>query len=420
MSRALRAPARLRALAGSLPPAFWVLWWGTLLNRAASFVAAFLGLFLVEERGLGLEAAGAVVALFGVGGIAGAVVGGAVADRMGRRFTMLLSLGVNAAAVGSLAAARGTTAVAVLTLVAGLSGQTYTPAATAAVADVVPYPERRRAFGLTYWAANVGYGIGFAVAAAVGPRSLPALFVLDAATTAGFLALVAWRLPETRPAGAGRDPVLGGLRRVVTDGTFMAFLGLHLLALLVFTQWELMFPADVAAHGVGRAGYALLMWLNCVGGIVLQPLVGGWIARRDPTRSLVASALLFGVGYGLNAFATGLPAYAVGVALWTLGEVLCLPVAAALPAALAPPELRGRYQGVFATVFAGAFALSPWLSGALAARAGARAVWLACLGIGVLAALGHLAAGPARRRALAERARHAAAIEGAAAEDPAA
>jgi len=407
-------------LAASLPPAFWVLWWGVLVNRAASFVAAFLALFLVQERGFDVAAAGRVVALYGVGGIAGAVVGGAVADRIGRRFTMLSSLALSAAAVGSLALARGTFGIAALTLLAGFAGQTYAPALNAAVADVVPLPDRRRAFGLVYWAANVGYGVGFAVAGAVGPKSLPALFVLDAATTAAFLLLVAWRMPETRPAGAGRDPVLGGLRRVVTDGTFMVFLGLQLVVLLVFTQWVLMLGVDTAAHGVGRAGYAFLMWLNCAGAIVLQPLLGRWIIRRDPTWSLVSSALLFGIGYGLNAFATGLPVYAVGVVLWTMGEVLCLPVASAVPAALAPPELRGRYQGVFATVFASAFALSPLLSGELAARAGARAVWFACLGAGVLAAAGHLAAAGPRRRRLVERARQEAAYEEGAPEEPAA
>lgn len=407
-------------MAASLPPAFWVLWWGVLVNRAASFVAAFLALFLVQERGFDVAAAGRVVALYGVGGIAGAVVGGAVADRIGRRFTMLSSLALSAAAVGSLALARGTFGIAALTLLAGFAGQTYAPALNAAVADVVPLPDRRRAFGLVYWAANVGYGVGFAVAGAVGPKSLPALFVLDAATTAAFLLLVAWRMPETRPAGAGRDPVLGGLRRVVTDGTFMVFLGLQLVVLLVFTQWVLMLGVDTAAHGVGRAGYAFLMWLNCAGAIVLQPLLGRWIIRRDPTWSLVSSALLFGIGYGLNAFATGLPVYAVGVVLWTMGEVLCLPVASAVPAALAPPELRGRYQGVFATVFASAFALSPLLSGELAARAGARAVWFACLGAGVLAAAGHLAAAGPRRRRLVERARQEAAYEEGAPEEPAA
>ncbi len=412
-------PARLRALAGSLPPAFWVLWWGVLLNRAASFVVGFLAVFLVRERGFGVEAAGALVALYGVGGVIAAVVAGAMADRLGRRLTMLLSLGLSAAAAGLLAVAREPALLAALTLVAGASGQMYPPALNAAVADVVPFPDRPRAFGLVYWGANVGYGLGFAIAGTVGPHSLPALFVLDAATTAGFLALVAWRMPETRPAAAHHDPVLGGLVRAAADGPFVAFLGLHLLVLLVFTQFELMLGVDTTPR-IGVGGYAFLMWLNCAGAIVLQPSIGRFIQRGDPTRSLVASSLLFGAGYGLNALATGLPLYSAGVLLWTLAEVMCLPVAAALPAAFAPPALRGRYQGLYGMVFSLAFAVSPYLSGKLASRAGARAVWLACLAIGVLAAAGHLAAAGPRRRHLAERARQAAAAERASPGQPAA
>jgi MFS family permease len=316
--------------------------------------------------------------------------------------------------------ARAPALIAGLTFLAGAAGQVYPPALNAAVADVVPFADRPRAFGLVYWAANVGFGVGFAIAAAVGPHSLPALFVLDAATTAGFLVLVARRLPETRPAQARHHPALQGLWRVFTDGIFATFLGLHLLILLVFTQWALLLGVDTAAHGVGRAGYALLLCLNCLGAIVLQPLLSSWIGLRDPTRALVASALFFGTGYGLNAFATTLPVYALGVLLWTVGEVLCLPVASSLAAALAPPSLRGRYQGVYALVFSGAFALSPFLSGALAARAGARAVWLACLGAGVLVALGHLAVAGPRRRRLEERARQAADDEVLPADEPAA
>jgi MFS family permease len=412
--------ARIRALAGSLPSSFWVLWWGVLLNRAASFVVGFLALFLVQERGYGVAAAGRMVALYGVGGVLAAVVGGTMADRLGRRFTMLVGLALSALAVGALAVARGPALLAGLTFLAGAAGQMYPPALNAAVADVVPFADRPRAFGLVYWAANVGFGLGFAIAAAVGPHSLPALFVLDAVTTAGFLALVAWRFSETRPTAIEHHPVVRGLWRVLGDRPFVTFLGLHLVILLVFTQWALLLGVDTAAHGVGRGGYALLLCLNCVGAIVLQPLLGPWIARRDPTRALVASALFFGIGYGLNAFATTLPLYAVGVLLWTVGEVLCLPVASALAAALAPPALRGRYQGVYALVFSGAFALSPFLSGELAARAGARAVWLACLAAGGLVALGHLAVAGPRRRRLVDRARQAAAAEGGGVQQPAA
>jgi MFS family permease len=390
---------RTRAFVGGLPTVFWVLWWGVLINRAASFVVGFLALFLVQERGLDAAAAGRVVALFGVGGTLTSLAGGAMADRVGRRATMLLGLLGNALSVGALSLSHGPLLLSAATLVAGASGQLYAPALNAAVADVVPIRDRPRAFGLLYWGANVGFGLGYAIAATVGSKSLPLLFLFDASTTCAFAALVAAKVPETRPKEPSPSSVFGGLGRVLKDGPFIALLGLHLAALLIFCQWELMFAVDVAAHGVGRSGYAFLLWLNCAGAILLQPLLGGMIQRRDPTRVLSASALLLGLGYGLNAFAHSLPLYAAGVLLWTLGEVLGLPVASALSASLAPRALRGRYQGAYVTTTALAFALSPILSGELAALFGVRVLWGTCFGLGGLVALGHLAAaGPRRRR----------------------
>jgi MFS family permease len=398
---------KVRAAVGGLPSVFWVLWGGVLLNRSASFVLGFLSLLLVQDRGYAADAAGRVLALYGVGGVLAALVGGVLADHLGRRATMVASLAANAAAVGALAWARAPGLVAGLTFLAGAAGYLYAPALNAAVADVVPFADHRRAFGLVYWASNIGFGLGFVLAAAVSPRSLPALFVIDAGTTLAFALLVALRVPETRPRGIAHAPPIEGLRRVFADGPFVVFLGLALAGFLVFAQWELVFPLDVAAHGVPRGSYAMLLWLNCAGAVVLQPLLGPRLRAWDPSRTLALSAVLLGVGYGLNAFATGLPWYVASVCVWTLGEVTGMPVASALAASLAPPELRGRYQGAYSTVFAAALMLSPWLSGELAARAGARAVWLACLGVGVAVAVGHLAAAGARRRRLAERAREA-------------
>jgi hypothetical protein len=55
-----------------------------------------------------------------------------------------------------------------------------------------------------------------------------------------------------------------------------------------------------------------------------------------------------------------------------------------------------------------ALTLSPLVSGELAERAGAPAVWIACLAAGLLAAGGHLLAAPARRRRVAALAAEAA------------
>jgi MFS family permease len=157
----------------------------------------------------------------------------------------------------------------------------------------------------------------------------------------------------------------------------------------------------MADHGFGPSQYAVLMALNCAGVVVLQPLLAPRLRHHDGAHLLALMAALFGLGYGINALGGSLLVYAIGTALWTVGEVVGFPVSAALVADLAPPALRGRYQGAFSMSAGLSFALAPIVGGELYGRFGARTLWTACLVLGGLVAAGHLAVAPARRRRLA-------------------
>src|SRR5882762_4450991 len=87
-----------RAAAGGLPGVFWTVWWGLVINR--------LAIYLVRERGFSPAQAGRVLALYGAGMTISGPLGGLLADRIGRRSTMLLALLLGATAVGGLAFAR--------------------------------------------------------------------------------------------------------------------------------------------------------------------------------------------------------------------------------------------------------------------------------------------------------------------------
>jgi ABC-type dipeptide/oligopeptide/nickel transport system permease subunit len=78
-------------LAG-LPRTYWILWTGALINRLGGFVMPLLALYLTGERGLSVEQAGLVVSLYGAGALLSGPVGGALADRWGRRSTLVLAL----------------------------------------------------------------------------------------------------------------------------------------------------------------------------------------------------------------------------------------------------------------------------------------------------------------------------------------
>jgi MFS family permease len=398
---------RLRPVLGGLSAIYWALVAGMFVNRLASFVATFLALYLVRERSFSPEQAAPVVALFGAGVLVAAPVGGVLADAIGRRRTMLLSFATGALSVGALGFVRSPAALAALTFLSAATSELYRPAMNAAIADVVPPGDRARAWGLSYWAQNAGWVLGLALGGVLASRSYVALFLADSATTLVFAAIVLRRVPETRPPGTRARSPLAGLALVLRDGPFVAFLLLHLLGLSVFVQFQFSLPLDMAARGLGPAFFAAVMALNGLGVVLLQPLQAALLGRHEGSRHLAFSALLVGLGFGANALAAvlpPLPVYVAAAVLWTVGEVIGFPVAAALVADLSPPELRGRYQGAFSMCWGLAFTLAPLAGGALLGRSGARTLWLACLAAGLLVAAGHLAAAPARRRRLAARA----------------
>src|SRR6476469_204139 len=76
---------------GGLPRQFWWLWTSTLVNRLGGFVVTFLALYLTVDPGYSASYAGLVAALYGLGGAGGAVLGGVLADRVGRRSTLLVA-----------------------------------------------------------------------------------------------------------------------------------------------------------------------------------------------------------------------------------------------------------------------------------------------------------------------------------------
>jgi len=393
---------RFRAATGGLPPVFWTLWAGMLVNRLASFVITFLALFLVQERGFSADQAGRVVALYGFGLLLAGPLGGALADRIGRRRTMLLGLALGGCCVAVLGFLRDPAWLTGVAFLAALTGEIYRPAAQAAVADVVPPADRARAYGLVYWAVNLGWAVSLSVAGFVAERSMVALFLADAVTSLTFALIVLSRVHETRPRHQQAAPAGSGLLRVLADGPFMVFLGLHLAVLLVFTQFQLATPLDYAAHGVGPRSFSLIMALNGVGVVVLQPLLSPRLGRYDGARVLALSSLLIGLGFGLNAVSGSIPAYLAAAVLYTVGEVIGFPVASAIVADLSPPDLRGRYQGAFSMAWGLAFTLSPLLGGEVLHRFGGPTLWLGCLAAGALTAALQLAAGPARRRRLAQ------------------
>lgn len=389
--------ARLVAFRDSLPPAFWLVWIGTLINRAGGFLLPMLGFYLTDERDLGRAAAVAVATCWGAGSAVAGVIGGVLADRLGRKATMVVSLLGGAVMMLVFAVQRTPVAMGAAAFGLGVVGDLYRPAVMAFVADVVPPAMRPRGFATLYWAINLGFTIAPVAAGVLARWSYTAVFVGDAATMAIYGVIVAARLPESRPAPAATGAPAIGLGAVLRDRVFVTFVVLTLATGLVFHQSTLTLSIHLARQGYEAATYGAIVAVNGLLIIVAQPLLTRWVGGRASTPVLAVAAVLAGGGMALHGAGAWVPVHVAAVVVWTLGEILQSPFHGPVVSTLAPPEARGRYQGVFGLAFSVSALAAPSVGALATAVAGRGGPWLLCAALGAVAAVG-LAATAAGRR----------------------
>ncbi|MFJ1974269.1 MDR family MFS transporter [Streptomyces sp. NPDC087903] len=386
---ALRRAAR-ESVSG-LPRAFWWLWISTLVNRLGAFVATFMALYLTLDRGYSASYAGLVASLHGLGGVVSSLVAGVMADRLGRRPTLLVAQASTALSVALLGFVHDPLAIAAVAFLVGMTSNASRPAVQAMMADIVRPEDRVRAFSLNYWAINLGFAVSSMGAGFIAEYSYLAGFLIEAGMTALCAVVVFLKLPESRPAvPAGKQVAADvGLGTVLRDGRFMSVVGLSFLVALIFQQGAVGLPVAMGEAGFTPADYGTAIAVNGVLIVALQIPVTRFIEHRDPKRLLVVSSLFAGYGFGLTAFAGSVGVFILTVCVWTLAEIVNAPTQTGLVVRLSPVHGRGRYQGMYTLSWSVAALVAPLMSGIVIDRFGAEWLWGVCAVIGTGAAIGY-------------------------------
>ncbi len=370
-----------------LPRAFWVLFTGTFINRFGTFVMPFLAIYLTRQ-GYTISQAGITISAYGAGALLASLIGGHLADTMGRRHTMVLGSWSAAASLIALYHASGLPAIMAVAAINGFANALYSPAASALIADLVPDRLRVRAFAGLRFAINAGFGLGSAAAGFLAKYSFAWLFYGDALTLVIFGGIALVFLPHGvhRQRGAnGYIPWSIALARIFRDRAFVAMFASALLSAIVFSQFNTTYGLEVERRGFDTTIYGSLLALNGLMVILFELPLTSVTMRFTPKRVIAFGYVLLGCGFGLNALGNGLTVLILAMALFTVGEMIAMPMQSAYVARLAPRDLRGRYSGAMSMAWSCASMLGP-AGGMWIFATHHDALWLACGGFGLLAA----------------------------------
>ena len=193
--------AQIRALANRSSATILVASVISAAGRGLGVLAAYIPAYLHHQKTLSTIEIGVVFTVMSVGGIAGPLFAGWLADRIGKRVALLGTYVIGAIMIAAfILAGSSMLALSVMALLVGIFAYSESPLLQAMFADTVNPAESRQAFGLFF---AIAFGIGsfwlFAIGLLIDKAGFHAAFYAIAASFA-VAALVIATLPRAKRA----------------------------------------------------------------------------------------------------------------------------------------------------------------------------------------------------------------------------
>ena len=375
---------RLRSIYNEYPRHFWTLLVATFIDRVGGAILyPFFTLYITQKFGVGMTTVGLIFGTFAVTGMIGSTIGGALADRWGRKPLILFGLVISAVSSLYLGLVNELELFFAGAIFVGLFQNIGGPARQAMIADILPEEQRAQGFAIFRVVVNLAVAIGPAIGGFLASRSYLSLFLTDATISILVAILLFIILPETRIVVKSNEKesmgqTFGGYGTVLRDSFFMFFWLASALSTMIYIQMNgtlAVYLRDV--HTVSLQGFGAIMSLNASMVVLFQFFITRRYAKYPELAVITVGAFLNALGFALYGFVATYALFLVAMAIITIGEMLWAPISQSIVARLAPEDMRGRYMAFYGFSWAIPFAIGPLLAGLVIDNYDPNWVWYA-------------------------------------------
>jgi MFS family permease len=391
---------RIRAQFNEYPRKFWTLMLASFIDRIGGFMLyPFFTLYITRKFGVGMTTVGLIFGVFSLTGIVGSSIGGALADRLGRKPLLLFGLIVSALSSIWLGLVDQLSLFFAGAVFVGLFSNVGGPAQQAMVADLLPEEQRTRGFAIWRVIVNLSAAIGPAIGGFIAGRSFLMLFIADAILSIIVAVIVFIFLPETRVRLSRGKPEtmvqsFRGYGRVIQDKLFFFFWIASVFTWLTYMQMNgtlAVYLRDL--HNISEVQFGYIISLNAAMVVLLQFAVTKRSDRYSPYVVMALGTLLYAVGFSMYGYVGSFEMFLLAMVIITFGEMLAAPVGQAVVANLAPEDMRGRYMAFYGFSYAIPGVVGTLMAGIVMDYFDPRWVWYAAGLLGLVATGMYLAMG---------------------------
>ncbi|MCJ8209083.1 MFS transporter [Mucilaginibacter sp. RS28] len=356
----------------------WLLTLVVFINRSGTMVLPFMTIYCTQALHFSIRQAGVVMAMFGLGSITGAFIGGKITDRYGFydvQIGSLLSAGLLFILLGYQTHFY---AICACTFILSLCNDAFRPANSTAIAHYSSPENKTRSYSLNRLAVNLGWSFGGAIGGFLAAHNYHLLFWVDGCTNllSGVMLMIlmpranAKRNLTQRHHTAQSSPY--------KDGVYMLFILFVVLFAFCFFQIFTLQPVFYKTewHLTEQLIGGLMALNGFLVAFVEMVLIHNLEGRRHPMQYICFGIFLTAIGLTL---VNWMPAMALtgvmSIILVSFGEMFSMPFMNAFWISRTNEHNRGQYAALYTIAWSTAQVLAPALGSQIIAFAGYQSLW---------------------------------------------
>ena len=373
----------------------WFLSLVVLINRSGTMVIPFMSLYATKELGFSIIQAGVIMALFGVGSICGAFIGGRLTDKLGFQTVQLFALmggGIIFIAISFLTTF---TLLCIGCFVLSTINESFRPANSTAIAAYSLQENRTRSFSFNRLAINLGWAFGGAIGGFLASTDYKLIFWVDGISNISAAIMLMVVLPRkqfVKPILPSRHEDKQVNDSAYKDRKYLAFIFFTIIFAFCFFQIFTILPIYfIKVLHLSEYGYGSLMALSGIIIVIFEMVsIFHLEQKRNPMRFMSLGALLIGIAYALLNILSGnfIVAFIV-IVIISIGEILSMPFMNSFWIARSSDHNRGQYAALYTMGWGIAQVSGPFSGGWVADHFGFSTLWWMMLAMMMVAAAGY-------------------------------
>lgn len=311
-------------------------------------IIPLLPIFLKMEKEMTVSQIGFILAVSPFSFQIASLLGGWLADRIGRRRMIAVGAWLNAMAIVGFAWFEHFWSFVGMGLLSGIGVGLHVPSIKAEIASIAEgFRNETTAFSMRGIAANIGIATaGLLTYFVLGGTSVLIFYI------SGFIyiasgALVWFKVRHDYGSPSYKHKLFGDYVHIFRNRAFVVFCGVSVLIWALYHQLAIGLPLRAEAN-LEEPGIVSLIWtINSFLVILLQSNMSKWVVSKlHSMHTLSLSILLIGTGIGSLAFATTFTGFVVSGVIFILGEMLLMPTFDAAISRMGTAATLGAYFGI--------------------------------------------------------------------------